>query len=90
MLRDERIGGLKFRRQHPIGPYTVDFYCHEIELVIEADGASHEDRSEQDQRRTEYLRQEGLRVFRVTNQDVLSDPHAVYRGIAMFGGVKLE
>ncbi len=90
MLRSGRMGGLKFRRQHPIGPYTVDFYCHDLGLVIEVDGASHEDRAEIDQRRTDYLRQAGLRVFRVTNQDVLSDPDAVYRGIAMFAGAELE
>jgi ATP-dependent DNA helicase RecQ len=84
------MGGLKFRRQHPVGPYTVDFYCHEIGLVVEVDGASHEDRAEQDQRRTEYLQQQGLRIFRVTNQDALSDAEAVARGIALAAGVKLE
>lgn len=88
MLRSGRLGGLKFRRQHPIGPYTVDFYCHEIGLVIEVDGASHEDRGERDQRRTAYLRQQGLRVFRVTNQDVSSDSEAVSRGIAVVAGVE--
>jgi adenine-specific DNA-methyltransferase len=81
---------LKFRRQHPVGPYTVDFFCQEIGLVVEVDGASHEDRLEEDQRRTEYLQQQGLRVFRITNQDVSSDPEAVARGIAVAAGVKFE
>jgi len=73
VLRGGRLGGLKFRRQHPIGPYVVDFYCHDVQLVVEVDGASHEDRLAHDRKRTAYLEQQGLRVFRVTNQDVLGD-----------------
>jgi very-short-patch-repair endonuclease len=90
MLRSGRLGGLKFRRQHPIGPYTVDFFCHEIGLVVEVDGASHEDRAEEDRQRTAYLEHQGLRVFRVTNADVSSDSEAVARGIALAAGVKFE
>jgi ATP-dependent DNA helicase RecQ len=82
LLRGGRMGGLKFRLQHPVGPYTVDFYCHEIGLVVEVDGASHEERGDHDAQRTAYLEQQGLRVFRVTNADVMSDPEAVARGIA--------
>ena len=44
-LRNGQIGGLKFRRQHPIGPYVVDFYCHGAELVVEVDGMSHDDKA---------------------------------------------
>jgi very-short-patch-repair endonuclease len=88
MLRGGRFGGLKFRRQHPIGPFTVDFYCDEINLVVEVDGASHEDRAEHDRKRTEYLEQHGLRVFRVTNADVMADAEAVMRGIAKAAGVE--
>ena len=88
ILRGGRLGGLKFRRQHPIGPYTVDFYCHQIGLVVEVDGASHEDRAEHDRKRTEYLAQQGLRVFRVTNTDVVADAEAVARGIAIVAGVE--
>jgi very-short-patch-repair endonuclease len=90
MLRGGRLGGLKFRRQYSVGPYTADFYCHEMKLVVEVDGTSHEDRSEKDRRRTEYLQHQGLQVFRVTNQDVLSDPEAVANGIVRFVGLKLE
>jgi len=86
-LRGGRLGGLKFRRQRPIGPFTVDFYCHEIGLVVEVDGASHEDRDEHDRKRTEYLEQQRLRVFRVTNTDVMTDAEAVARGIATVAGV---
>lgn len=90
LLRGGKLGGLKFRRQHPIGPYTADFYCHEIGLIVEVDGASHEDRAEEDRRRTAYLEEHGLRVFRITNADVMSDPEAVARGIAITAGVKLD
>ena len=90
MLRGGRLAGLKFRRQHPIGPFVVDFYCHHIGLVVEVDGMSHDERAEEDRRRTEYLQQQGLRVFRVTNDDVLEDPEAVARGIAHAAGVELE
>ncbi len=88
-LRAGRLGGLKFRRQHPIGPYVVDFFCHEIGLVVEIDGASHEDRAEKDRERAAYFEQQGLRVFRVTNADVMSDPEAVGMGIAKAAGVTI-
>ena len=68
----------------------MDFYCHEIGLVVEVDGASHEDRDEHDGRRTEYLAQQGLRVFRVTNADAMSDADAVARGIALAAGAKID
>ena len=87
MLRGGRLGGLKFRRQHPVGPFTVDFYCHEIGLVVEVDGASHENRGEHDKKRTGYLEQQRLRVFRVTNTDVMGDAETVARGIAIVAGV---
>jgi very-short-patch-repair endonuclease len=87
IVRGGRLGGLKFRRQYPIGPYTVDFYCHEIGLVVEVDGASHEERTEHDRKRTEYLEQQRLRVFRVTNADVMSNAEAVACGIAAAAGV---
>ena len=86
VLRNGRLAGLKFRRQHPVGPFVVDFYCHEARLVVEIDGLSHEDRLEADQRRTEYLNAAGLRVFRITNDDVLEDAEAVARGIAQAAG----
>ena len=90
VLRGGRLAGLKFRRQYPIGPFVVDFYCHSVGLVVEVDGMSHDNRREEDDRRTEYLRQQGLRVFRVINDDVLEDSEAVARGIARAAGVELE
>lgn len=89
IVRAHRLGGLKFQRQHPIGPYVVDFYCHEKRLVIEIDGGSHEERAVEDGERTAYLEQQGLRVYRVTNQDVMSDKEAVAMGIARAAGVTI-
>jgi very-short-patch-repair endonuclease len=86
-LRNEQIGGLKFRRQHPIGPYVVDFYCHSAGLVVEVDGMSHDDKISQDAEKTNYIERQGLRILRVTNEDVMHDLDAVAREIARLGGV---
>jgi very-short-patch-repair endonuclease len=59
-----------FRRQHPIRPYVVDFACLKIRLVIELDGASHDNRQEQDAAREKYLAGLGYMVVRFSNQDV--------------------
>ena len=73
-LRNRRLAGLKFRRQMPIGPYVVDFICLEQGLVIEVDGSQHGTQANQmhDEARTAYLNQQGFRVIRVWNNDVLS------------------
>jgi very-short-patch-repair endonuclease len=86
-LRNGQIAGLKFRRQHPVGRYVVDLYCHSAGLVVEIDGMSHIDQLEQDQERINYFNQQGLKVLRVTNQDVMNDLDAVARGIAQAAGV---
>ena len=86
-LRNGQIGGLKFRRQHPIGPYVADFYCHSIGLVVEVDGMSHDDKLRQDLEKTTYLQRQSLHVLRVTNEDVMRDLDAVVREIARLGGV---
>jgi len=89
-LRNGQIGGLKFRRQHPVGPYVVDFYCHSKGLVVELDGMSHEDKAAQDADRTKYLEAQGLRVLRVTNEDAMHDLDAVTREIARLCGVEWD
>jgi len=86
-LRNGQIGGLKFRRQHPIGPYVVDFYCHTDGLIVEVDGMSHDDKACQDTARTGYIESQRLRILRVTNEDVMHDLDAVTREIARLGGV---
>ena len=66
-LRASKLGGFKFRRQHPIGPYILDFYCPAAGLAVEIDGAVHEhpDRLAHDRRRTAWLATQGVRVIRV-------------------------
>ena len=75
--------GIKFRRQHPSGPYVADFYCHEYRLIIELDGRAHDmgDRSEADRKRDHWFEQRGLRVVRIPAKDVLADPTAVGESI---------
>lgn len=73
LLRAKRFMNLKFRRQHVIEPYIVDFYCHEIGLVIELDGSQHQTDNaiEYDAERTKFLEALGLTVVRYWNHDVL-------------------
>jgi adenine-specific DNA-methyltransferase len=82
-LRAHRLAELKWRRQHAIGPFIVDFYCHSKGLVIEVDGSQHYegDGVASDQRRTAYLRELGLRVLRFTNVDVLTQQDGVLEAI---------
>ena len=80
-LRDRRLGGFKFRRQHPIGRFIVDFFCHECALVVEVDGDSHVTQVEYDQARTEWLNNRGYIVVRFTNQDVYKRFQAVLEAI---------
>lgn len=72
-LRAHRCDGLKFRRQHPIGNYIVDFYHHETRTVIELDGESHVDRFEHDLQRQTWLMTQGYRVLRFSNSDVIKN-----------------
>jgi very-short-patch-repair endonuclease len=69
-LRAGQLGGYKFRRQHPIGGYIVDFCCEEAKLVVEVDGDSHALQEEYDENRTMFLKNTGYRVVRITNRDV--------------------
>jgi len=69
-LRNRQLLGRKFRRQTPIGAYVVDFYCAQEKLVIEIDGGIHETQQEQDQLRQETLEALGLRVIRLTVDQV--------------------
>ena len=72
-LRARQLQGMKFRRQHGIGPYIVDFYCPERSLVIEVDGDSHADADQivRDQLRDTYFQSLGLRLIRYFNDDIL-------------------
>ncbi len=80
-LRNRQVRGLKFRRQHPIDRFVVDFYCAEAQLVIEIDGASHHAPSA-DAERQAILETLGLRVLRFTNDEALNDPAGVLRRLS--------
>ncbi len=79
LLRGRRLGGFKFRRQHPFRGYILDFYCEEIRLVVELDGGQHntEQGKSYDSRRSDLLRQEGIRVLRFWNHEVLTETESI-------------
>jgi very-short-patch-repair endonuclease len=76
ILRDRRLQGYKFRRQHPIGRFVVDFACTKHRLVIEADGGQH-DENLSDARRTACLESQAWRVIRFWNNDILGNTEGV-------------
>ena len=80
-LRARQISGVKFRRQHPIGPYVADFCCVEHRLIIEIDGGQHAEQMQSDQRRTAVLKLHGFRVLRFWNNEVLANIEAVLEQI---------
>ena len=69
----QRPDGLKFRRQHPTGPYVLDFYCGDARLAVEVDGEAHSlgDRPQRDVARDEWLREAGIETLRIPAVDVL-------------------
>ena len=81
-LRNSRLLNCKFRRQHRIGPYFVDFYCAEAALIIELDGSQHLEQSEYDAHRTHFLEALGYRVQRYWNDEVLAKMELVLDAIA--------
>ncbi len=80
-LRDRRLGGFKFRRQHPVGPYIVDLVCVESGLIVELDGGQHVEQARYDSRRSAYLEEQGFRVLRFWNDDVLKQTGDVLASI---------
>jgi very-short-patch-repair endonuclease len=83
--------GLKFRRQHSIDPYIVDFYCREARLVVEIDGAAHDEaRSEWDRTRDARLQAKGLQVVRIPADAVLADAAAIAEWILVRAGSPLH
>lgn len=82
-LRNRQLDGAKFRRQHPIGQYVVDFVDLEAKLVVEFDGGQHNEEaiSEKDEARTAWLESEGYQVIRFWNTDVLTNLEGVLEEI---------
>ena len=81
-LRDRSLLGVKFRRQHAIGRYIVDFYAHEAQLAIEVDGQCHDETVDQDAQRDAILAEQGIRVLRFTGSDVLHHLRRVLEVVA--------
>ena len=80
-LRDRRFEGLKFRRQHLMGPYIADFCCTEKKLIIELDGSQHFIQSTKDQERTAYLNSCGYQVLRFWDNEALTKPESVLESV---------
>ena len=76
-----RPGGVKFRRQHPVGRFVADFYAPDAKMIVEVDGVAHDARAERDAARDEWLRGQGFVVVRVAAVDVLKDVDAVVDGV---------
>ena len=85
-LRQNCVSGMRFRRQHPIGPYIADFACLLPKLVIEVDGDTHSRDAElrHDRTRDAFMRARGWRIFRITNQDVYKNLGSVLDQIVRF------
>ena len=78
-LRGKRLDGLKFRRQHVIGRFVLDFYCHECRLAVEIDGGQHREAAQRrrDDARTAFLESRGVAVLRYSNLEALRETEAV-------------
>ena len=90
VLRAKRLCGLKFRRQHPIGPFFADFACVSRRVIVELDGGYHDYQHEDDLSRQRCLEDQGWSVMRFPNEDVLDDVEAVAISIAKQLGLKVE
>ena len=80
-LRNRKLAGLKFRRQHPLDRFIVDFYCAACNLVVEVDGDIHDLQQERDEVRIEELELQGHQVIRFRNEQVLNDLETVLTAI---------
>ena len=74
-IKGRKADGLHVRKQHPLGPYVLDFYCHEVRLCVEVDGAAHgwRDRALKDVRRDDWLADRGIRTLRISASCILDD-----------------
>ena len=90
VLRSKQLCGLKFRRQHPIGPFFADFACVKHRIIIELDGGYHDEIQEADIKRQEYLKSQGWRVVRFENEVVLDDVDRIAQAIAAELGFDYE
>ena len=85
-LKNSQVSGLKFRRQHGMGAYVLDFYCPSVRLCIELDGEAHrsEEAFDYDEKRTLFLKENGITVMRFENYIVRNDMQAIIHAIEDF------
>ncbi|MEI6269416.1 MAG: endonuclease domain-containing protein [Methylococcaceae bacterium] len=82
-LRNRQLLNVKFRRQFPIEPYIADFVCLELKLIIELDGSQHFDQIAYDNKRSDFLKQRGFKIFRFWNNDVFKNTEGVMESIRL-------
>jgi very-short-patch-repair endonuclease len=81
-LRKNQVAGLKFRQQHPVGRFVLDFYCPSCKLAVEVDGDVHDEQLERDAERTKALERYGYHVLRFRNEQVMRELPKVVQEIA--------
>lgn len=84
LLRNRKFINLKFRRQHDIEGFIVDFYCHELRLAVEIDGGVHDKQKDYDELRQELIENKGIRFVRVTNDEIKKDVNILLEKIRAF------
>jgi very-short-patch-repair endonuclease len=85
LLRNRKFMNLKFRRQHDIEGFIVDFYCHDLKLAIEIDGRVHEKQKEYDELRQELIASKGINFIRLTNDEINLDVNILLEKIRNIG-----
>jgi very-short-patch-repair endonuclease len=90
LLKGKQICNLKFRRQHSVGNYILDFYCPSVRLAIELDGDSHLMKSEYDEQRTQFLNENQITVLRFENRVVFENAEQIYREIEEYVATYLK
>ena len=91
ILKNSQVGGYKFRRQHGIGPYILDFYCPLLRLDIELDGSAHDApmADKHDEIRTKYLQEQGITILRFRNEVVWRNPNTIVEHILEFAKTRI-
>ncbi len=87
-LYNKNLNGLRFRRQHPIDRYIVDFYCHEKRLIIEIDGDIHNFRKKRDENKEQYLKARNYTVLRFSNDEITHSINPVLNKIRQYASEK--
>jgi len=87
-----KTDGLHFRKQHPIGPYVVDFYCAKANLIVEVDGLIHDtlDAAKRDVARDEWLANFGLDILRIPASEIMADPDEAALGVIIYARSRLR